>query len=438
MGNLLFLIWPLVLLHLVTGMAELALVIGGAFAIYIVFGVMTAPRADRVFTLAVMALAVAVAAHDRRLGDLMATFASTSVFAAFIPSTQLLRTAAESSPQVLRFRKLLGAQPRAARPTWFAIGTAFLAPATTVGAIALLSPLFDETADPRQRRDEVIAAVTGVALALVWSPFFVAMAVVTSFFPGVPLWAAMGTGFALSLLGLVLFLLARGGPSAFGQAWQALRALGGFVPLVLASGALVVLFRVWGGFSTLQSACLAIPLLCLLLVAAGEGGLPAVPGRSMAVVRETILRTQRLGGDVAVVALAFLLGLVLRDSPSMAEVVGLLGLGGLPGPLILLLVPSAMLLLGIFTIHPIVAGSLMLALTVGHHPGVGDLALLGSALAGWGAASMLSSTSLLVVVTSAVSAVPRRELVRGRNAFFAPAFILIAGLFLALFDRIAS
>lgn len=433
--RLILILWPLALADMIVGTSWLSLVLGGVFAIYLIASLRTAHLGDRLFAIAVTGLALLILTLDRRLADLPAIFARTVVFAAFVPSAQFLRSLAESDLRVARYRDALQQQPQSARPIWLLIGSAVLGSVMTVGAVAILSPLFADLCDEDSRREDAVAALTGTALAINWSPFFVAMAVVTAFFPMVPFWQAVSVGLGLSFLGLFLAFAMLRVANPFVTGIRAMRALGGFVPMICVAGLMVVLLRVEGGFSTLEAGCLAIPPLGLLLVATGARSRSEARTRIKHTLQVTRMRIKRVGLEIGIVALAFMLGLVLRDSPTVDALVMYLQLDGIPGPLLLLLIPAAMIVSGLLAVHPIVSASLLMALFAGNHSGVSDLALLGATLAGWSAAAMLSYSGLLMMVTTSVTAVPRSRLILSRNTLFGPAFALAAALLLATLDR---
>lgn len=438
MGGLILLLWPLALLKILLGGGLAGTLGAGLFVLYLALAAVTTGWANRALAAAILAAALSVAALDDAWLGLWRALEDALIFAAFVPAAHMLRSAAERERRVLSFRERFLAAPPRMRPAWMLIGSNVLGSVLTIGAVAVLSPVFAQRPDAADPRESALAAVAGVALALTWSPFFVAMAVISDFLPAVPLWRAILLGMALSALGLALALAAMRTPAPLRTAARALRALSDFLPLVAIAGAALVTLRSLGGYSTLEAGCLALPPLCALLVAAGGGPARRRLSDLRSVAEATRGRLQGVGAEVAVVALAYVLGLMVRASPSISHAVDAAGLDALPGLAILFAIPFGMIAASMLSIHPIVSASLLLAVFAGRHEGVGDLALMGAALTGWASAAMVSYSGLLVMVTAGMGAVGRGQIILSRNLLLAPGFSACAALFLAAVDRAAG
>lgn len=437
MGRLILFLWPLSLISFVLDAEWLSLAIASVFAIYAAGSLLNARNSDRLFGVGMVAASAFLLILDDNLWAFPTVFAQTIVFGAFVASAQMLRSVSERDPRVDRYRSALSLQAGSARPVWMTVGSGVLGTVMTVGAVAILSPLFAGVENAGQRREDAVAALSGTALAVNWSPFFVSIAVVSAFFPHLPLWSLMAVGFVLSGVGMAIALATLHAAGPVSTAGRAFRALGGFVPIILVAGVSVTVLRNAGDFSTLQASCLALPPLCVILILTGRGAGNAL-SHLRDVGRVTLDRILVIGPEVAVVALAFMFGLVLRDSVTIDMAVANLGLDTLPAPLLLALVPLSMMTLGILSVHPIVSASLLMSLLADKHGAVTDLALAGATLVGWSSAAMISYSGLLLMVTASVSAVPRGELIVSRNLLVAPVFAVTSALLLAALNRTIS
>jgi MFS family permease len=436
-GRFILVLWPLALFGIVADVEWLSLVLGAFFGLYVIGSLVGARKSDRIFGIIVAAVSLTLLAMDGRVAALPAIFAQTVVFAAFVASAQLLRSTAESDPRVSIYRRALRKQTELARRVWLTIGSGVLGSVMTVGAVAILSPLFAEIDDDNQRNESAVAVLMGTALAVNWSPFFVSIAVVSAFFPELELWKLFAVGLGLSVVGMFLALVMLRVSNPFRTALESFRALSGFFPMIAAAGAVVIFLRVAGDFSTLEASCLTIPPLCLFMIFNGKSETPK-GARLSETLRVTKGRIVNVGPEIAIVALAFMMGLVLRDSSTLSESVARFGIGEMPSALVLILVPLAMIVSGLLSVHPIVSASLLMAVFAGNHAGVSDLALAGATLVGWSVAAMVSYSGLLVMVTASVTAVSRSQLILSRNIIFVPTYALVASLILVALNSIIT
>lgn len=437
MGRLILLLWPIALIDILLGQSALSLLGAAVLAGYIAVGIGRSHAGNIALALGAVIAALAVVWADGTPAVLVSAFSTSLVFAAFVPAAHLLRTVAEQDRRVLRFKECFAQEQAEARAGWLLIGSNMLGSVLTVGAVAVLAPTFAKVSEQQRRRRDAAATVAGTALALTWSPFFVAMAVISSFLPAVPLWSAMLLGLGLTTAGLALGLLMMGVPAPLATTMRALRALGGFLPLIAIAGGAVILLRLSGTLSTLQAACLAMPPLCMVLIASGPGKPLDILTRIIDTLRRTFARLGGIGAEVGIVALAFALGTVLRGSPTVAALIDASNLASIPPSLIILFIPAAMIVAGMLSMHPIVSASLILSIFAEHHVGLSDIALMGATLVGWSAAAMLSVSGLLLMITTSISDVPRGQLILGSNALFAPSYALVSAVLLILLNQMA-
>lgn len=436
MRRLILILWLIAEIDILTGPSLLSLYGAALMLVYVAAGIARSHHVNIALALIILITALVVVWADNNPTELSRAFAASLVFAAFVPSAHLLRTVAETDPRVLRFKDRLAQASDETRPGWLLIGSNMLGSVLTIGAVAVLAPTFADVTENQQRREDAISTVAGTALALTWSPFFVAMAVISSFVSSVPLWVAMPLGLVLAMVGLGTALLVMRVPDPCGTTLRAVRALSGFLPLVGIAGGSVILLRFSGSFSTLQAACIAMPPLCCILIATRSSTAKEAARRVNNVFTVTYDRLDNIGAEVGMVALAFALGIILRDSPTVENLIAATGLGTLPPSFVIVFIPAVMIVTGMLSVHPIVSASLMLSIFSDRHEGLSDLALMGATLVGWSAAAMLSFSGLLLMMTTSLSEVSRGNLIMGRNALLAPTYAGISAILLILLNWI--
>jgi hypothetical protein len=142
-----------------------------------------------------------------RAGDLHVLFRGferAQIFGAFLPSVLLLRATVEASPQLESLRRGVTTLDRGAVRNWTFYGSHVLGAILNVGAMAILAPVVNRDADDAERRALASSAARGVGTAVMWSPFFVALAFISQLVPTVPIWQPMLIGAGLAAIGFGL------------------------------------------------------------------------------------------------------------------------------------------------------------------------------------------------------------------------------------------
>lgn len=411
MGWLLMVLWPAELIRLLFDPPWLAGVAAFGFMTYLLLAFATTGWGNRILGLVLLLAIATLVAVDGAWTALLVGLQASLVFAAFLPTVYLLRSVLTNDETVLTYRSRVMAAPLVERPGWMLIGSHVLGAALSVGALAIMSPILetDAEADAETRRATALAIVSGIALSLLWSPVFVAMAVVSEFMPQVPLWQCVLLGLGMAVVGLLLALLLLGLRNKRHVVLRAVASLRPIIPMVLVASGSVVAVRSLTSLSTLESAALTLlPLALLLLLRQPTGGRTQV----IAVTRRGL---DGLGAEISVVALAFTLGAVMRASPSVQEMTeGLLGTG-LPSLLQIALIVGGMIAAAAVAIHPIVAGSVLLAVFTSTDTGMADLILAGAVLLGWSCGAMVAVAGLLLMVAANMLSITRQQMILGRN-----------------------
>lgn len=367
-------------------------------------------RLNRIVTLVVSAIVVLVCALEQRWEAIEHGLMFSLIFTAFLPTLQLMRATLDIGPEFERSRTAFARMPPAQRDDAVVVGANVIGSVMTMGALTMLAPLLPPDADSATRRAMAQAALRGLALAIFWSPFTVAMALASSFWPSQPLWRIMAVGIVLSVLGVALAVLFSGGSLR-----RLLGALKGFRPLLVPLGGTilaVVLVASVSPFGTIQTIVLVVPFLCLLWI------LRHNRFELQRVVRTTYRNLDRLGNELLLFCAAVTLGRVLQESSLLHAALGHPWLTGLP---ISVLIAGVMLLglgLALLGVHSVVIGTCVMLLVTPFQSSIADLVAIELMFYGWACASMLSLSALSVVLCSSLFEVSAPRLIYGRNIVY--------------------
>lgn len=431
-GLLLVILWPTAIIHLLFNPSWLGWGATAIFGVYLLVSLAVIGWGNRILGLTLILAILVLAAVDNSWLTLARELEAALVFAAFMPAIYLLRSVLAGDKRVLGYRDRIAAVPSAERPGWMLIGSHVLGGALAVGALAVMSPVLDAEDDTDTRRATALATVSGVALSLVWSPVFVAMAVVSDFVPGVPLWQPVLLGLGLATVGLMLALVLIGIKDKCRVVLRALAALRPVIPMVVGVAGIIILIRTHTPLSTLEAASLSLPPLSLLLLAL----------QPVSALRSTIQDTRHgldsMGAEVSIVALAFAMGLLLRDSHSTQALIEGLLVPGLPVVVLITMIVGGMIAAAASAIHPIVAGSILLAIFTSAETGLSDLVIAGAVLVGWACGAMLAVAGMLVMVATTMLRLTRYEMILGRNALVVLLFAFIGIVLLTAMNSILT
>ncbi len=282
-------------------------------AAYIIMALARASVHIRTLFLLVLGVSLAIAWSLGATAGLAAGFAKSQIFGAFLPSVLMLRATVEASPRIERLRADLGRLGHEAAQNWTQVGSHALGAVLNVGATAILAPVVARGADPSRLPDLARSSARGVGGAVMWSPFFLALAFTSQLVPQAPLWQSMSVGAGLALIGLALsyrMFTPSLGWAGFRDSVAQLAPL--VMPMLLVIGAVVgatLLFRLSG----LQSVAIVIPLLCLGYIVT----LGPLKGRS--VLARTFTNFGRLSDELLIVVGATVLGAAVASLPVVRE-----------------------------------------------------------------------------------------------------------------------
>lgn len=402
-------------IKLLTGWKFAAYAGTAAFMLYFVVALSSARSSQRWVIATVSSSAIGIAFSYRVPRALLSGIESAVLFAAFLATMQMLRVALEASPLMGQLRRQFALLASAQRHDSTLLRSHLVASVLGAGALAVMAPMLAPDDPKEQRREFAQTALQGIGLAVLWSPFFVAMAVSTRFVRDVGLGTAVLNGLAMAMLGLLLshFLYgARGGPSPL----SALRRT--LVEVALLATAIILANQIWG-LSSLEAVVLGIPPLGLWIARRHVmAGPEKVFGRWFASL-------ESIAVEALVVGAALILGEIFNELLAQGLITIPHGAEAWPVPLLLALPTLIMLGTSLLGVHPIVSASCLLPLLTSIAKLHGSV-IIGSVLLGWMLCVVLSSFVVPVMYAATVFDVRQRELVLGRNMRFCTYFAPLA------------
>jgi hypothetical protein len=270
-------------------------------------------------------------------------------------------------------------------------------------------------------------------LAVLWSPFFIAMAVASQSVPGVPIWQTAALGLPLAALGMAIAYLGFGGRAGGGPALiQSTLALMPILPMIAVAGAAVVLVTGLTSLTSLQAVLLTVPPLCVLdMIRRGRHGFGRI---ALPIAQATRASLGRINDDIVLATAAMVFGRILEANP--AVIGGFVELAALGLPVIVMIAGGLgfMILAAVAGMHPIVTMTLVLVTLGGEASRLAPVVLLELGLYGWSLGTMISMSSVSLAVAAAMFRVPVTELAFAENLRFVLIFGTLSVVLLALIN----
>jgi hypothetical protein len=388
--------WACQEVQLVTGWRYAGFAGIGFFVAYFLGVLATAGASQRWVIAGVSATAVALAWRYSVPDALLSGIRSAVLFAAFLATMQMLRVALESSALVGEVRSHFARLSSREQHDSVLLRAKLVASVLGAGALAVVAPILAPDVSGERRKEFAQSALQGIGLAVLWSPFFVAMAVATRFVTGVSLGVAVANGLVMGAIGFALshFL--------YGERGR-LRAL-------LATR------------RTLVEAAILAGAIILANYALGLSSLEAV-------VIGWVSTLESIAVEALVVGSALVLGEVVNELVRSGVLAIPHGPEAWPVIVLIALPPFLMLGISLLGLHPIVTASCLLPLLTSIDK-LHGLVVIGSVLLGWMLSVVLSTFVVPVMYAATVFGVRHGELVRGRNLRFCAAFVPIAVAYL--------
>lgn len=386
-----------------------------ALGVVVVLSMLDARRETWMVVALIAALGAVLLAFGADSAEILHGLDRSLVFAALLPTLALTRAVARGMRSVRVAQHRIASLPA----RWAGIGLLFGAHAfgavLTTGAFALMGAVMPDNATPADRRAAAQAALRGMNIVALYSPFLVGFAVAYTYLPAVPVWQIFALGGALAACGLAIALLMFARPLSA----EGVRAgLGCLAPIALPMGAaagLVVVAAQLLPVSTLGSVLVVMPALAAL-------HLLGRPHRIAPVLGETRDAMGRLGDDLAIVSAAMILGTLAETAPPVRELVAPWIAAHLPPWAAFGATSGSMVALAIAGVHPMITGTVMMAALAGSGAAIADLPLMAAMLFGWGVGSMNSISSLSLITAAQMFGTRPLGLALGPNLLYALVF----------------
>lgn len=404
---------------------------GIAMALFLVPGIVSGRRATKALTAFLLSTSLVLAYAYEAWPALWSGFERAVLLAALLPTLSLLRIALQKDLRIDAYRRKVEATTSTARPVWILSGSYVTASLLSVGSISIFAALLPPGAPEESRLRDARAGVCGSSLAILWSPFFIALALVTEYLPEVSLAALIATGLGLSVVGMAIAFRISGAAGHGGHTvLNALGALRGFALPIAAVTVTLIAVRTLTGFSTIETMLVVLPVLCAILL--------ATPPRLRfgAVLSDAWSRLCRIQDEAAIVGAATIFGTVLTAVPWINDVASPAALGALPAPVLVFGCMGFMIGAGFLGLLPMVTGTVALVVLTGMPNALSDIATGLSVLAGWSFASMASVSSMMVLIAAGQYDLSPERLVLGRNLRFLLVFMPLCGFAIALVNAI--
>ncbi|HSK40426.1 MAG TPA: hypothetical protein VK943_11735 [Arenibaculum sp.] len=358
------------------------------------------------------ASAVLLFAFDADPWAVPAGLERSGLFCAFLAGLYALRSSVETSPALEAVRARLRGLPRETRRgvmLW--LGWAFSVP-LAIGALSVVAPLVARDADLEERIEAATWGIRGMALPLLFSPFTVAMGLVTSMRPEVSLVTMVMIGLPLSLAAMAAPLVTGGyrSPLAAGRAvWADVgRALAPVLVLIAADLAVSGVL----GWSAVETAIVLVAPFALAMAASGGRT------RLRTVFDGTRIGWGRFDSEVTIFTSALVFAALATSSPTVLGAFD--HAAHLVGPATLAITAMASIcVLTMIGIHMVVPAVIALSVFGPLMPdGTAVTLLCLGVLLGWSFGAMTALGSISFLVATTIFRVPARSVAFGPNLPF--------------------
>lgn len=412
-AGLLLVVWLVELWQIVWPLPAISLVGTAGLAAFVALSLVRAARHIRVLFIVVVSVSAVIAAFLAEPSVLYRGFEKAQIFGAFLPSVLMLRATVETSTQLSQLQRGVQSLSRHGADNWTFYGSHSLGAILNVGALAILAPVIARDADAPRRLALASSAARGVGSAIMWSPFFVAMAFTSQLVPAAQLWKLMLIGAALALIGCLLSYLMFTpslGLRGFGRSLLGLRPLLAPTAVMVAA---VLLSTSLFGLSGLQAVSISVPVLCLAyLLTAGRA-------QWVATLRRTLSNFSTLSNELLIVVGATVLGVAVSSVPAVQAMAGSVTPSMLSGtPLIVGLI-ALLVGFGLLGLHPMIGASL-LAPTLAAGPfGLSAEIVVCTIVFAWALSATVSIWTLPVAAAASTFGVPVQQISTRRSYLYA-------------------
>lgn len=412
-ASLLCAVWALELARMVHEASALRTAGAACLAAFALYAWFRASIHIRALFLAILLGCAASAWIHGSADPLLAGLARALVFGAFFPAVILLRNTVEASPRLDLLRARLDGLDPAATELLTLHGSHGLGSVINVGASAVLAPVVSAGADEGRRTALSATSARGVAIAAMWSPFYLSVAFSSQLVPGVPLWqvVAIGAGCALAGLGISQAMFTPSvGVAALRESLARLRPLALPTAIVVSAviGATLLL-----GWSGLHSVAVVIPALCVGY-ALGLGR-----GETARVARRTFAGLAQVANELLIVLGGTLLGAVVASLPSVQQLGASVTPEMISGPAVIAALVAVIVLLGQVGLHPMISSSVLVPVICLGNFGICSAVAVAAAVFAWGLNATISIFTIPMAMAASTFGVPVQRLVSRRTLLYA-------------------
>ncbi|GHC28213.1 hypothetical protein GCM10008094_19990 [Aidingimonas halophila] len=397
--------------------------LAGGIALWIVvLSCLTRSGLNRGIFLVLCGATLALNAHSQHWNAIAEGLERAAMISAFLASLYVLRAVIQTSPSLSEVNAsftALSLRPR--RGMVQLLGVCFGVP-LAVGAVSVIAPLATYQDHDMDAQEDIAGwSIRGIGLSVLFSPFTVAMGIVTaSLGERLQLWRVLMIGLLLAAALLALSFLAgrcrlpRQLPARF---WKALCWV---LAPVLGLVALNLVLYMSIGLNPLQGATLFIPPLALGLALWRGAGIRS----RMLTLTEGYWRD--FDSEITIFSGALIFAVAVTSTPEVQEWVAMLahsvGANGL-----IALTALVIAILATLGLHMVVPATITLTMFGPVMPTELHVALLGiAALVGWAYGAMAALGSLAFLTACKAFAVSPAALAKGENMRFMAVFIGIA------------
>lgn len=346
-----------------------------------------------------------------------------ALFASFLASLFALSALVRLSNRLTVIQQTFDAQCDKHRAGVLQILGLLFAIPLAVGAVGVVSPLLSEQSQGKQRRTDASWAMRGMGLAVLFSPFTVAMGVaIEASSPTLPIGWLMLTGllFALSLVTIAFWRGQCAWPTHLPA--QFMRDLAWMLGPVMVLIGIDLLIVFWAGYTPMQAAVITV-IPCTILLAL------FLRNSALTQVHRDVRHAWRFfDGEIAVFVASLCFAAIVAQLPEVNRVVSDVATAAGPTALIVL---TTILILGfaMIGVHMVVTATLFVTVFSPFMATDWQQVFLAlAALLGWSFGTMVALGSLAFVAACKVLEVPAKQMATGINLRFMAFAVLFFSL----------
>ena len=353
------------------------------------------------------------------------------IFAGLLPTLQLTRAIAWRLPKVAEARTNLATLPERAADIGLMFGAQAFGYVLSTGAFAMVSSLVAAKAPLKRRLAAGAASLRGMSTSILWSPFFVAFAVASSYLPEVPAWQVFALGFVLMVTALLIAILMFARPLDISAVVQALKCLLPVLRYLFVAVGAVMAVSAFTDLSTLGAVLVTMPCL----VAVNLLFRPMIMGE---VLRETARGFDRLGDDLLLISTSMGLATAVVATSQIADQLTILVALDIPAVVVIAGMLLVQLLPAMAGVHPIITATVVLAALTSQSLTVHPLILFQAMVAGWSLGTMVSMSAISVVTTANMFRLAPLQLAYGRNLGYSLVTAAVVVTVLSMLNTVLS